>query len=92
MSATEQARIAELEAERDAADEAVGLACNARDELRKRWEAAERYAVVLEAAIRRHRDMLDARALGHPEHVKRDRDDIDNDLYNATIPGPSEDT
>lgn len=37
----------------------------------------------LRAAVALHAQTLDDRALGHPDHVKRDRDSIDNDLYSA---------
>lgn len=37
----------------------------------------------LRAAVALHAQTLDHRALGRPDFVKRDRDSIDNDLYNA---------
>lgn len=36
----------------------------------------------LREAVALHAGTLDDRALGHPEHNKRDRDSIDNELYN----------
>lgn len=37
----------------------------------------------LREAVAAHARTLDDRALGLPEHVERDRDSIDNELYNA---------
>jgi hypothetical protein len=41
----------------------------------------------LREAIRKHRDELDAAAL---HGAKRDRDQVDNDLYNTAFPGGEE--
>lgn len=49
---------------------------------RARAEDAEAENERLREAIALHACTLDDRALGHPEHNRRDRDSIDNDLYN----------
>jgi hypothetical protein len=62
-------RVGWLEEEVDATDALLAAIAKERDELRE--------------AVALHARTLDDRALGHPEHLKRDRDAIDNDLYNA---------
>lgn len=48
---------------------AIEILARQRDEIRE--------------AVMRHARTLDDRALGHPEHIARDRDSIDNEMYNV---------
>ena len=58
--------------------------CIALNALRQAMAAGTVEAVDrLREAVARHARTLDDRALGHPAHVARDRDAIDNELYNA---------
>jgi hypothetical protein len=48
-----------------------------------RADALDNYLMSVLNAVAHHAQVLDSRALGHPDYALLDRDDIDNHLYNA---------